>query len=372
MRAFLFTFLILFSFHLRAQQSPDQERQIEFPDIPGYLTFKCDFHQHTVFSDGSVWPNIRVEEAVKDGLDAISITDHLEYQPHVKDIPNTNRNRSCQIAQETAQKSAPDLMVFTGAEITRNMPPGHANAIFLKDVNQLLVDDSIEVFRRAKAQGAFIFWNHPHWTRQKPDGMAALTEVQKYLIKEGLLNGIEVVNDDTYSDEAIQIALDNNLTMMGNSDIHGLIDWRYHVPQGGHRPVTLVFAKEKSEKSVKEALFNRRTAVWFNNTLIGREEYLVPLIKQSVTITETKYNDETTVLALTLENLSDAVFIMENGMEYTLHRHPDVFMVKPHTTTTIEVKTIDKLRTLALKLRVLNAVTAPKTHPVVTWQVTID
>ncbi len=31
---------------------------------------------------GAVWPNIRAEEAQRDGLDAIAMTDHLEYQPH--------------------------------------------------------------------------------------------------------------------------------------------------------------------------------------------------------------------------------------------------------------------------------------------------
>ena len=52
-----------------------QSRTIDFPDIPGYQTLLCDFHIHTVFSDGSVWPDIRVQEAVKDGLDAISLTE---------------------------------------------------------------------------------------------------------------------------------------------------------------------------------------------------------------------------------------------------------------------------------------------------------
>ena len=41
---------------------------------------------HSVFSDGSVWPDIRVEEAKKDGLDVIAITEHLEYQPWKDDI----------------------------------------------------------------------------------------------------------------------------------------------------------------------------------------------------------------------------------------------------------------------------------------------
>ena len=59
--------------------------EINIPGFDGYQTLKCDFHIHTVFSDGSVWPSVRVQEAWQEGLDAIAITDHLEYRPH-KDI----------------------------------------------------------------------------------------------------------------------------------------------------------------------------------------------------------------------------------------------------------------------------------------------
>ena len=50
---------------------------INIPDIMGYQTLKCDFHIHTVFSDGQEWPSMRVNEAWNDGLDAIAITDHI-------------------------------------------------------------------------------------------------------------------------------------------------------------------------------------------------------------------------------------------------------------------------------------------------------
>ena len=46
---------------------------------------------------------------------------------------------------------------------------------------------------------------------------------RRTLIQEGLLDGIEVVNEHT-SAEALQIALDHDLTVLGTSDIHGLID----------------------------------------------------------------------------------------------------------------------------------------------------
>jgi hypothetical protein len=50
------------------------------------------------------------------------------------------------------------------------------------------------------------------------------------------------VNNTTYSDDALWIALEHDLMIMVTSDIHALVDWQYDVPRGGHRPVTLVFA----------------------------------------------------------------------------------------------------------------------------------
>src|SRR3546814_3969517 len=59
---------------------------IDIPDVNGYKVIKCDFHMHTVLSDGHVWPNVRVQEAWKEGVDAIALTEHMEYQPHQEDV----------------------------------------------------------------------------------------------------------------------------------------------------------------------------------------------------------------------------------------------------------------------------------------------
>ena len=360
--------LFIFSNLVSAQDNHSHllGRSISFPDIPGYKTLKCDLHQHTVFSDGSVWPNIRVMEALMDGLDAISLTEHLEYQPHKKDIPHPDRNRSYQIALDEAKNH--DLVIIHGSEITRRMPPGHSNAIFITDANKLLVDDSVEVFREAKKQGAFIFWNHPNWVNQRKDGIATLTDMHKMLIKEKLLDGIEVVNDQTYSDEALQIALDNNLTIMGTSDIHRLIDWDFKVPEGGHRPVTLVFAKEKNAESIKEALSNRRTVVYYKNILIGRNEFLIPLIQQSLTIKSAKYKGKTDVLEVVVENKAHTDFILKNNSGFTFHNSNNIVTVKPGDKNVIEVKTKQRLTLVKLAFEILSAVNAPDKHPVVTWE----
>ncbi len=342
----------------------ENTRAIEFPDIPGYRTLKCDFHMHTVFSDGSVWPDIRVREALRDGLDAISITDHLEYQPHKEDIPHPDRNRSYNLARERAKGTG--LMVINGAEITRSMPPGHANAIFVKDVNKLNQEDVMEVFKEVKRQGAFVFWNHPHWTAHRKNGVATLSEMHLELLSAGLLQGIEIYNEATYSDEALEIALEHNLTLMANSDIHGLIDWKFNIPQGGHRPVNLVFAKEKSEAALKDALVEGRTVVWFGNTLVGRAEFLVPLVENSL---EVRREGENMVQTMVITNHADADYILENISDYNLHNRASVFMVKSHETTTIQVKTLELLPAFKLRFRVLNAFTAPGQHPEITIRV---
>ncbi|MDH5397965.1 MAG: PHP domain-containing protein, partial [Cyclobacteriaceae bacterium] len=307
MRAFFTLLICSIPLFISAQVS-DAERKVVFPDIPGYKTLKCDLHIHSVFSDGDVWPTVRVQEANKDGMDAISLTEHLEYQPHRDDIPHPDRNRAHEIAKGAAGKSG--LIVIRGSEITRQMPPGHGNAIFITDANKLLVDDAKGAYQAAADQGAFVFWNHPNWTAQRPDAVATLTDLHQELIKSKLLHGIEIANDDTYSDEALQLALDHNLTILGTSDIHNLIDWQFDIPGGGHRPITLVFAKEKTEESIKEALFARRTAVWFKNTLVGAEEFTIPLIKESVKVTAVTYGEKTQVAEVHLTNTSDVEFVL--------------------------------------------------------------
>lgn len=369
MRSFFTIALAVLAVRLMAQapHSHTHDRSIHFPDAGGYKTLICDFHQHTVFSDGSVYPDIRVEEALKDSVDAISLTEHLEYQPHQQDIPHPDRNRAFQVAEEAARPSG--LIVVPGVEITREMPPGHNNAIFIQDANKILKNDVVEAFQEAHRQGAFVFWNHPNWTAQRKDGIATLTDMHRKFIADSLLQGIEVVNDLNYSDEALQIALDNNLTLMGTSDIHGLIDWQFKISEGGHRPVTLVFAKERTAAAIKEALFARRTAVWFNNLLIAREREMQPLLQASIVLEKASYIGSTFVAEVVLRNNSDAEFYLFNTSAYTFHENADLIVLNPNGTTTLQVKMKERVPNFALSFDVLNCVTAPGKHPA--WNVSV-
>ncbi len=256
----------------------EARREIHFPDLPGGRTLKCDLHTHTVFSDGSVWPTVRVDEAWREGLDALSITDHIEYQPHKQDVP-TAHNRPYELAVGRARER--NILLIRGTEITRDTPPGHFNAIFLKDVNPLDTKDFYEVFEQANRQEAFVFWNHPGW--QGPE-RGRWGQEQTTLYERKRMHAIEICNGDEYYPEAHGWAVEKNLVLVGNSDIHGPSDDHLTRTVESHRTLTLVLAREKTVESLREALLAGRTAVWYRNRLIGREAELAPLFAACVQI----------------------------------------------------------------------------------------
>ncbi len=339
---------------------------MKFPNILGYQTLKCDFHQHTVFSDGDVWPSIRVRESLMDNLDAISLTEHIEYQPHLGDIPHKDRNRSYQIAMREAKDH--QLIIVKGSEITRSMPPGHSNAIFIEDANKLIQNNFIDAYKEAKKQKAFIFWNHPYET-PKNDDIAFLNEVNKQLMDSNLIDGIEIVNTHTYSTEALEIAYKRNLTLMGTSDVHGLIDWDYKMTQKGHRPITLVFSKDRSQEGIKSALLDHRTVVHFDNTLIGRDSLLIPLIDASLEIKKAYYEPKSLVLKVEIENNSSCDFILQNNTPFSLIESSDIIEIKGKSSIILQFRTKEKLDLFDWSFTALNAVNTPNNHPVIKKQI---
>lgn len=371
MKKLLLLSLSLFVFSALQGQSHSHggAQPITYPDIPGYKTLKADLHIHSVFSDGNVWPTIRVQEALREDLDAISLTEHLEYQPHLDDIPHPDRNRAYNLAMEEAKEH--ELIIVHGSEITRSAPEGHSNAVFITDANLLLNDKAEDAFAAAKAQNAFVFWNHPAWYAQSPEGNPILSDFQKERIKSGELHGIEVINSVDYAEESLALALEQNLTIMGTSDVHGLIDWDY-TEKGKHRPITLVFAKDKSAASLQEALFAGRTVAAYNSILVGRAEYLKPLIKSSIVVEKATYIPKTTILKIELKNVSSSNLLFENQMPYTFYSNSPVFEIPAGGSYTLNVKTLEIKNGIELKLKALKAYSAPKEQAVISWDIAVE
>jgi len=303
---------------------------IAIPDLKGYVTLKCDFHNHTVFSDGLVWPTVRIDEAYREGLDAISITDHIEYQPHKKDIA-VSHNRSYEIAKAAAQKKG--IMLIKGSEISRKMPPGHLNAIFLTNSDELDTPDYMDAFLVAKAQNAFIFWNHPCWDAQQPDTTLWMDEHTK-LLEQGLMQGIEVVNSGQYCPEAHRWCLEKQLTMLGNSDIHHPM---ISFPEK-HRPMTLVFARSVTPEAIHEALIERRTAIYNDEYIIGEEKYLKELFENAL---EWEVEKTGTAAIIKVKNKSDLTFRLKKTHHDTRLVYFRDYVIVPNGVHTFTVKLQD-------------------------------
>lgn len=283
------------------------------PDVDGYKTLKGDFHIHTVISDADVWPTNRVQEAYLEGLDFISITDHLDsriqHKKHKLDsVLTSNRDLSYELAASVSKKY--DVLVIHGCEVSRGMPPGHFNMHFVTSATDICtgaeaLDNAEEtnhfaVVRKAlemsREQGGLNIWNHPHWNRQAPNETKWYPEHTK-LFKAGILDGIEIYNGDGgYSPEAHHWANERNMILVSGTDTHTLIDIEYPRLTGGFRPVTLVFASERSLEGIREALVARRSAVFADGRVYGTEATLAPLFDACVELTVVSKKSDKLVL----------------------------------------------------------------------------
>lgn len=287
---------------------------ISIPNVNGLTVLKCDFHMHTVFTDGHVWPNVRIQEAWKEGLDAISFTEHVEYAPHSADVKVSNL-RPHELAKDLAAEN--NIILIKGTEVTRNTPPGHFNALFIQNDNNLVSERDSKLDEKAIQavvdQKAFVFWNHPGWKATQIKGSYEWIPFVEKMYQEKKLHGIEVVNGFGFHKKALDWALDRNLTVIGNTDIHNLIAHDYDIEREGvHRTMTLVMAKDRSATSIREALERGNTVAWSSNYLFGKEENVRNLFQACVKFSAA-YHEKTNAQGVTtkyyeLSNTSDLYF----------------------------------------------------------------
>ena len=325
--------IITMSFSLALVYTVSAQKKInDLPDIPGYKTLKGDFHVHTVFSDGQVWPTFRVDEAAREGIDIIALTDHIEYLPHQKYL-KASHNASYEVAKTYAQER--DILLIHAVEVTRAMPTGHFNALFIQDADKLTDPDFLKVMEEANKQGAFVFWNHPGWKSQQPDGQPKFHESQLELLKRGWLHGIEFYNTKCAYGFVLDWCSERNLTVFSNSDVHIAASDYWEFNKGGSRPVTLVFAKEKNESSVKEALQQGRTLAFFSgDSLAGKKDWAELFFKSCIKIQPPHFEDKDNIY-LEVMNQSSLPYYLENlGTEQELKS----IILKPKSATLVKLK----------------------------------
>ena len=282
--------------------------QIVLPQVDGLNCYTADLHAHSIFSDAEITPEERVKEAWIDGLDILAMTDHIETRRHERDFlkflkgyspdkkgfePINTRvsrgkhadergivsdlNFSTELALKAAQ-NYPEVTIIKGVEISREpVHIGHYCALFTKDNNAIYSTDDAQTIRNARAQGAIITHNHPGWERTTCD----MTEFHKKVYAEGLIDGIEVANGSSFYPDMVRRAVEKKLYMVAATDIHAtsasLIG-----KQNFFREMTLIFAKDKSERSLRKALLSQKTLGYCGGYIIGEESLLAKFFQASV------------------------------------------------------------------------------------------
>lgn len=323
-------------------------KEIVIPQVNGFNVYKADLHTHTVYSDGQVLPKYRIREAWQDGLDIIAVTDHVEYRPVEEDMvkyldkytdKKTKEAVNHRIISQAATKDgimvdlntvvklsqklgkSYGLTIIPGLEITRDANEiGHFNALFTTDNNLIYDPDPYQAILNAKAQNAIIQHNHPGWRRTT----LAYSEWQKKVYGEGLVDGVEVVNGDEIYPGIVDRCVNDGLYITANTDIHATTAADYRV-NGNDRPMTLVFAKDKSLASVREALEAQRTLALAFNNVWGADQLLKDLFLACVKV------EQLAGRKYVLTNLSSIPFVLQQNGANRVHLDPStsIFMSVP-------------------------------------------
>ena len=341
--------------HIR---QPHTLNRVEFkiPAIDGYTAYKADLHTHTVFSDGHFSMEARVREAWADGLDVMAVTEHLEYRPHeknfvkylkgytkegakAKDYNFVSKDRPASAAAinldlnypvEVARKAAEmyDLTIIPGIEITRKEGEySHFNALFTTDNLAVFAPETIESIRNAKKQGALVMHNHPGWTHKD----MKMTKFEKEVYKAGLLDGIEIMNGGEFYPQAITRAQKYNLFVSSNTDIHQSTMENYD-KRGTGRNMTIIFAKDKSLKSLREAIDARRTLAYSYGTLAGDKELIRKVFEASVSARKTTVDYKGRAQVILTNNSSIEWLLVREGEKMQVLAPNSAIIVRTRTT----------------------------------------
>ena len=276
--------------------------EIILPQVKGFNCYKGDFHIHTSYSDGRVNPAGRVVEAWLDGLDVIAITDHFEgrkgeqrfmkviapYFEGKEPLKYQSASKAKRVkadfdaihqeAVEQLEKSGYPMLLVKGCEMARGAQThGHFNALFLQNFNNLYDADLEVALSRVKEQGGIVIHNHPAYRRETTDK----SEWQEEVYKEKLIDGVEIVNGTNFYPKMIRRCVEENLIMISATDAHRPTSGQFK-DYGFFRTMTIILAKNQSEKAIKDALLKRRTIAYSGGELMGEEKWLTELVKASV------------------------------------------------------------------------------------------
>ena len=151
------------------------------------------------------------------------------------------------------------------------------------------------------------------------------------------MDAIEIFNAETgYSPESHEWCLKHNLAIMGCSDSHAPFFTNVDYKGDKHRIVTLLFAKERSAEGVREAIESRRTAVFGEDVVYGREQELRPLLEACLKVKRTQFKEKEIIVEF--ENVSSIPVTLTKGAGSEDTWYDRYKVIPPFSTFTFKVR----------------------------------
>jgi 3',5'-nucleoside bisphosphate phosphatase len=267
--------------------------EIQFPKLGEFQVVTGDFHVHTLYSEGTVMPSVRLYEAWTEGVDVVSITDHTEFL--TTSLPEKKGRAFSEVADLA---KALDLVLIRGAEVSTVYSAENEMmtdvvrrsntdfiVLFVQDENALFAPFDIAM-ERARQQGCLNIWAHPG-SQWRP--------IPEKFLQMGWLHGVEIRNTVTagrsnleefrgryFYPQVADWGKEKQLALIASSDVHSPAQFE-RLPSKP-RDFTLLLVKERSPEGVREAILAKRTMAWFEGMLWGRAADLELLARRSLSI----------------------------------------------------------------------------------------
>ena len=152
--------------------------------------------------------------------------------------------------------------------------------------------------------------------------------------------------------------------MLGNFNIQEPEYQYIDVKKGELPPLNFVFVKEKTEEGIHQALKEHRTVVWFHDSLFGKDEYIIPLVKKSIQVERARTLRKDNTVTLVVKNTSDLNFIFKLKKLNDQYTVPEKIAVKARSSVNVTFKWKDKSKVSedpeSVEYEILNILIAPK------------
>ena len=255
-------------------------------DLYDTVPLKGDFHTHTSLSDGKESPEFVVMQSLKRGMDFVAITDHHVFCPPQMALELQNQSQNSilvlsgeeihlPVSQQDDNNSTfpwfqtpwvkgktPVHLIHCGGNNSINELADNNLAKYYDEVTQISeklpgsindldkwnIASSYWAFEKIKAAGGLAIFPHPYWMVKNRTAIS--DTVREYLFNCPNLDGVETVNA-FFGVESVLNTCDyhqHNLAPVSGSDCHNFGDEEKILP------LTIVFAKERSTKSVIKAV----------------------------------------------------------------------------------------------------------------------